>query len=124
METVRCEELQLELSAALKSKSASGTSRHHNSQFGTVGATTVTWAPTPTKLQSQQHNHHVPINVPTTSISSADTLRVNHCNSGNAGNGTEIDRIIAKIEQACHPMLIFFIKQTTRSATLICLIFS
>lgn len=97
METVRCEELQLELSAALKSKSTSGNSRHHNSQFGTVGATTVTWAPTPTKLQSQQHNHHVPVTVPTTSISS-----MNHGNSGNVGTGTEIDRIIAKIEQACN----------------------
>lgn len=110
METVRCEELQLELSASLKSKSASGTSRHHNSQFGTVGATTVTWAPTPTKLQSQQHNHHN--TVPTTSISSADTLKMNH--GGNIGTGTEIDRIIAKIEQACYPMLLFFIMQTTR----------
>lgn len=97
METVRCEELQLELAAALKSKSASGTSRHHNSQFSTTGATTVTWAPTPTKLQSQQHNHHIP----TTSISSTDILKMNHGNSGNVGNGTEIDRIIAKIEQAC-----------------------
>lgn len=110
METVRCEELQLELSAALKSRSASGTSRHHNPQFGTVGATTVTWAPTPTKLQSQQHNHHAPITVPTTSISSTDTLKMNHGNSGNVGTGTEIDRIIAKIEQACYPMLIFFYK--------------
>lgn len=114
METVRCEELQLELSAALKSKSASGNSRHHNSQFGTVGATTVTWAPTPTKLQSQHHNHHIPIAVPTTSISSTDTLKMNHGNSGNVGTGTEIDRIIAKIEQACYSMLIIFIKQTTR----------
>lgn len=56
METVRCEELQLELSAALKSKSGRQTSG---------SGATVTWAPTPTNQPP-----------------------------------TEIDRIMAKIEQA------------------------
>lgn len=75
LETVRCEELQLELSAALKTRSS--TARQPFSSILTSsagsGPTTVTWAPTPTlpshQKQQQQQN-------------------------------SEVDRIMAKIEQA------------------------
>lgn len=103
METVRCEELQLELSATLKSKSGSSTSRHHTSQYSSLGGTTatVTWAPTPTHLPSQQHNHLSQLTGTSSSIPSSDTHKSNHTKIGNIGNtGSEIDRIIAKIEQA------------------------
>lgn len=97
MENVKCEELQLELSAARKAKSATsainrvgvgggGTSSGIHSSSVTAtgynpssssvigggttggGGSTVTWAPTPTQHPQQ---------------------------------GSEIDRIMAKIEQAC-----------------------
>lgn len=96
LETVRIEELQLELSAAMKTRSSSSTRQPYTSiltsssggggggssglggigglSSGTSGPTTVTWAPTPTlpshqKQQQQQQN-------------------------------SEVDRIMAKIEQA------------------------
>lgn len=56
LETVRCEELQLELSAALKSKySTDSANRHQKSQIGNSGANTatITWAPAHT--HSSQH---------------------------------------------------------------------
>lgn len=66
METVRCEELQLELSAAIKSRSAAGRSTSSNaSGISTTGSSTVTWAQTTNNSQ-----------------------------------GSEIDKIMAKIEQA------------------------
>lgn len=97
LETVKCEELQLELSATLKSKqphqqrtggglstsistsmtaamitasSVIGTGSSGAGGGGGGGGSTVTWAPTPTQPQQQD---------------------------------SEIDRIMAKIEQACYP---------------------
>lgn len=85
LETVRVEELQLELSAAMRSRSSSATRQPYSSiltsssgvgGISSSGPTTVTWAPTPTlpshqKQQQQQQQQD-----------------------------SEVDRIMAKIEQA------------------------
>lgn len=67
------------------------------------GGTTVTWAPTPTQLPSQQHNHH--LSHASTSAAAiathSDPIKLNHMKIGSSiSTGTEIDRIMAKIEQA------------------------
>lgn len=75
LETVRCEELQLELSATMKTRSS--TARQPFSSILTSsagsGPTTVTWAPTPTLPSHQKHQQQ---------------------------QNSEVDRIMAKIEQA------------------------
>lgn len=64
LENVRCEELQLELSAALKSKySTDPTNRHQKPQTGSSGANTatITWAPAHT--HSSQHHKVTSYNI-------------------------------------------------------------
>lgn len=96
METVRCEELQLELSAALKSKT-SRQIQHHGSAVTSSGTATVTWAPTPTQLPSQHHHHHHQSQQQQHHHLSQSTSQQSKQQSQ---QGTEIDRIMAKIEQA------------------------
>lgn len=85
METVRCEELQLELSAARKAKTLRPSATSTSS-----GTATVTWAPTPT------HHHQSP-HQPTVTKQQPTSLSLTQPSQQ---SGTEIDRIMAKIEQA------------------------
>lgn len=65
----------------------------------TQGGTTVTWAPTPSNLPSQQHNHL--LHHASASATHSDPIKMNHAKiGGDIKTGTEIDRIMAKIEQA------------------------
>ena len=95
METVRCEELQLELSAALKSKSG-------KSAATTTATSTVTWAPTPVQNQTQQqHLQHQQQQQQQQHQQHQQKLQQNAAaKSAQQQSGTEIDRIMAKIEQA------------------------
>lgn len=99
METVRCEELQLELSAALKSRSARSTVATMS------GQSTVTWAPTPTQHQSITHHSTSSSVVQQPSSSRIDSHHVSMSQNQQSSHqhqqsGSEIDRIMAKIEQA------------------------
>ncbi|XP_055305606.1 uncharacterized protein LOC129570150, partial [Sitodiplosis mosellana] len=108
LETVRCEELQLELSAALKSKySSDPVNRHQKPQIGNSGANTatITWAPAHTH-SSQHHkhdlpNHHLDHQKTLSSLpTNSDNSKLGHgIMSGTVGVASEIDRIMAKIEQ-------------------------
>ncbi|KAG4069628.1 hypothetical protein HA402_014651 [Bradysia odoriphaga] len=92
LETVRCEEFQLELSAALKSRSARSTVATMPSQ------STVTWAPTPTQHQPITHHSTSSSSQPPTSLHTSMSQQSSSHQQPQAGS--EIDRIMAKIEQA------------------------
>lgn len=59
LETVRCEELQLELSAALKSRAGRPLTSASSSGGGGGGGSSVTWAPTPTQHQPMSSGHQL-----------------------------------------------------------------
>lgn len=94
METVRCEELQLELSAALKSRSTRSTVATMS------GQSTVTWAPTPTQHQSITHHSTSSSAVQQPSSLHASSSQNQQSSHQQPQSGSEIDRIMAKIEQA------------------------
>lgn len=97
------EELQLELSAALKSKSGRQTQQHIGSTVNSGGTATVTWAPTPTQLPSQHHSQHTSSSsssAATAAAAAAASSVLQSQSSRQTQQGTEIDRIMAKIEQA------------------------
>lgn len=71
------------------------------------GGTTVTWAPTSSHLLSQQHNHLMHASTSASAAAAAaaathtDSIKLNNIHHGGShSTGTEIDRIMAKIEQA------------------------
>jgi hypothetical protein len=120
LETVRCEELQLELSAALKSRSG----RPSDLQTSTANAASKSYGSTTNNLSgvmtsSSGISNIVPTDIRLSSntsdnyigVGSSSTGIVRASGSGSGGTvtwaptplqqkGSEIDRIMAKIEQA------------------------